>query len=241
MSGTPAAIFSPHRRLRFRIRNRRRRLAERLVPCLLPARRNSATRRDHPALARGIRQLAAVSDRRRHPGGRLFAMGRDDVFSRPWLAVSSTRLRSAYRLSGDQQHPASLRAGHQAHQASQGPVICLRRLWHRRLGDDRQAGAGQGDRRGPMARLWATHSVAILRGGCSRFGRAAAPSTHRPPQFRPCRSAACHALEQLLRQDRRPDPGQGYADRLAIVESRAGEQGSGYRRIDPTVRSQPGQ
>ena len=46
-----------------------------------------------------------------------------------------------------------------------------------------------------------------------------------------------HALEQLQRQDRRPDPGPRHADRHAAVESRAGEQAGGHRRADPAVRS----
>ena len=41
---------------------------------------------------------------------------------------------------------------------------------------------------GRWRELWATHSVALLRGGCPRFGRVAAPPTHWLPPFRRCRS-----------------------------------------------------
>ena len=44
---------------------------------------------------------------------------------------------------------------------------------------DRQTGNGQGDRRGPLARIRSTGSVAILRGGRSQFGRAVAASARR--------------------------------------------------------------
>ena len=63
----------------------------------------------------------------------------------------------------------------------------------------------------------------------------AAASAARPRQPRSRRTAACHALEQLQRQDRRPDPGPGNADRHAAVESRAGEQAGGNWRADRAV------
>ena len=48
--------------------------------------------------------------------------------------------------------------------------------------------------------------------------------------YPPIDPAARHALEQLQRQDRRPHPGQGHADRHAAVESGAGKQTRGDRR-----------
>ena len=145
-------IFPPHRRLRFRVRDRARRLAERSVSSRLHARRETCDM-SRPSGA------GAANSASKPPFPidddtlvvRLFAVGRDDVLSRPWLAVS----RHVYDL-----HTAYLSVSNillpyepdeQAHQASQGTVLCLRRLRHRRLGNDRQAGDGQGYRRGPMA------------------------------------------------------------------------------------------
>ena len=95
-----------------------------------------------------------------------------------------------------------------AQEAAQGPVGCLPRLRHRGLGEDRQAGDGQGDRRRPLARIRSAGGVRILRGGRSQFGRTAAASARglsaisrrSIPQLR-------HALERIQRQDRRPDSG----------------------------------
>ena len=51
----------------------------------------------------------------------------------------------------------------------------------------------------------------------------------------PVDPATRHALEQLQRQDRRPDSGSRHADRHGAVESRAGEQARGHRRTDRAV------
>ena len=92
------------------------------------------------------------------------------------LAFSKIRLRSAHRLSVGQQHPAAVQSRRETHQAAQTPVGCLPRLRHRGLGNHRQTGDGQGNRRGPLARIRSAGSAAILRGGRSQFGRAVAPS-----------------------------------------------------------------
>ena len=84
------------------------------------------------------------------------------------------RLRSAHRLSGDQQHPAAVQPGRGPQEAAQAPVGCLPRLRHRGLGEHRQAGHCQGDRRRPLARIRSRGGAAILRGGRSHLGGAAA-------------------------------------------------------------------
>ena len=49
------------------------------------------------------------------------------------------------------------------------------------------------------------------------------------------------ALVELQRQGDRADPGARHADRHAVVESGAGEQGGGHRRTAAAIRSQPWQ
>ena len=49
---------------------------------------------------------------------RYSAVGRDDMLSGARLAVSGSRLRSAHRLSCDQQHPAAVQSGRNAQEAS---------------------------------------------------------------------------------------------------------------------------
>ena len=63
-------------------------LPNRVVHGRLCAGRESPAHRDHPTLARRVRHLAAVSDRRRHAGRRLFALGRDDLLPAARLALS---------------------------------------------------------------------------------------------------------------------------------------------------------
>ena len=143
------------------------------------------------------------------------------------------RLRSAHRLSGDQQHPAAVQSGREPQEAAQELVGCLPRLRHRGLGEHRQAGNGQGDRRGPLARIRPRGGAAILRGGRSRLGGVAAPSDHAATAIaRPSIPSCVMHWSELQRQDRRPDPGPRHADRHAAVESGAGEQAGGHRRAD---------
>ena len=66
---------------------------------------------------------------------------------------------------GDKQHPTAVRAGRGPQEAAQAPVGCLSRLRHRGLGEHRQAGHCQGDRRRPLARIRPRGGVQLLRGG----------------------------------------------------------------------------
>ena len=65
----------------------------------------------HPALARRVRLNTAIRYRSRYAVRGVFSLGRNDVLPAARLAVPGARLRSAHRLSGDQQHPAAVQAG----------------------------------------------------------------------------------------------------------------------------------
>ena len=170
------------------------------------------------------------------------ALGRDDLLPAARLALSGSRLRSPHRLSGGHQHPAAVQPGRDPQEAAQGPVRCLSRLRHRGLGEDRQAGDGQGDRRGPLARIRSSRPCStIARRTCAIRRNCCAVSSPGHRDLCADQSAARHALERIQRQDRRADSGPRHADRHAAVEPGAGEQGGGDPRADRAVRSQPGQ
>ena len=120
-------------------------------------------------------------------------VGRDDVLPGARLEISDARLRSAHGVSRDQQHPVAVQSGRGSQEAAQAAVGRLPRLRHRGLGEHRQAGDGQGDRRGPLARIRPRGGVAILRGGRPQLGGAVAASDRRSrqPRSRRSRNSSC--------------------------------------------------